>query len=613
MKRLILILLSLLLLTGCTGNTPETNVPETTVPETTIVPTEPPIPWIEQQGTPWDDNGTLVELSLSVPGGLHYANSLGFDGDLLLWSIDDHKENIRTLELCLIELDTGEVAAQRDIEFSVFTNPQVLGNRIYLCDNVSGTILELDHTLETVNSWHIEPIEGVLYMGAEEKLYFYEWDGSLQVLDLKTGEKSWLLGEDAYIDYFTPQGDSAAFDYYDSVTGEKRPAVLDLLTGEILTPALDKSFSYVSRQNGTWLCEVYRDNPVYYVGDDSGVFLRSELGYDSLRILDENTLLRTMDDGCHIGLYDLSGKSIAQVMLTGNPYSQNCTAIIPSEAFGGYFLMVGDYNSSQRLLYWDTANSAPGEDILWETIPKPEEAEALIRQQVDQIEQTYGLNVLVGEDCGTSFYDFNAEQITDWDMVAHALDTLTDALADYPDGFFRQLRYDTIRSVEIHLAGTLTATNEEYTDTYEAFVQEEYDKQVMVVDIFQADQDTYYHEFSHIIDAFLLWDSQNREGALFSEDAWNALNPAWFPGYTYDYSWHQDVEDYSCFVDSYSTIRPTEDRARVLEYAMSEYGSWTFEDAPVLQSKLRFYCQCIRDAFDTTGWPETLLWEQYLP
>ena len=66
------------------------------------------------------------------------------------------------------------------------------------------------------------------------------------------------------------------------------------------------------------------------------------------------------------------------------------------------------------------------------------------------------------------------------------------------------------------------------------------------------------------------------------------------------------------FVDSYSTIKPTEDRARVLEYAMAEFGYYTFEDADILLKKLDYYCRCIRDAFDTAGWEEPLPWEQYL-
>ena len=45
---------------------------------------------------------------------------------------------------------------------------------------------------------------------------------------------------------------------------------------------------------------------------------------------------------------------------------------------------------------------------------------------------------------------------------------------------------------------------------------------------------------------------------------------------------------------------------------MIESGEWTFRDSPVLQKKLDYYSRCIRDAFDTTGWKPTELWEQYL-
>jgi hypothetical protein len=224
----------------------------------------------------------------------------------------------------------------------------------------------------------------------------------------------------------------------------------------------------------------------------------------------------------------------------------------------------------------------------------------------------YGLSILVGTDCGTDFFDFTAETMMDWGLVDDALDTLEDALEDYPEGFFQQLRYGDVRRTEIHLVGSITAITYEYVDTYEAFVQENYDCHIMVADITQADISTYYHEFSHIIDSFLEWDAMDREDALFSEDAWCSLNPWWFDGYTYDYSWQQDMEDYTAFVGTYSTINPTEDRAMVLEDAMMDYGHWTFEDAAVLLEKLDYYCRCIRDAFDTSGWPDTVLWEQYL-
>ena len=566
------------------------------------------------EGTPWDDTGALVELSLTVPDGLHYGNEVVFCGDLLFWSVDNHRENIYSTELCLMDLNTGHVAAEAEFHFSQFVNPQVLGERVFLCDNHSGQILELNQALETVHSWSVEPVEeGSFYMGAEEKLYIYEWNGILSVLDLKTGEKKPVMGENTYVDYFSPTESAASFTYYDPITGESRTALLDLCTGAVQEPPIQKEYIYADWKQETWLCESYRDGSIFYISDASGTVYRADMGYDSLRFVNEGILMRTWEDGCHISLHDLTGRTLATAEITASPYSLTCSQVIPSEDYGGYFLLVGDYGESRRLLYWEPSGVTSGTDIVLEPVPEPDEAEAWVRQRIDRIEQTYGVNILAGEDCEDYFYDFSAELVTDWQIVDEALYDLENALAAYPDNFFPQLRYGDIRSLDIYLCGTLTATNPEYVDTYEAFVQEEFDRHVVVMDIFLSDEDTYFHEFSHVIDSFLEWDSWNREDALFSEESWNDLNPGWFPGYTWDYSWERYVEDYTCFIDSYSTICPTEDRARVLEYAMSESGSWAFEDAPVLQAKLRYYCRCIRDAFDTSGWPEELLWEQYLP
>lgn len=139
-----------------------------------------------------------------------------------------------------------------------------------------------------------------------------------------------------------------------------------------------------------------------------------------------------------------------------------------------------------------------------------------------------------------------------------------------------------------------------------------WDYYLVVVDIEDADTQTYYHEISHMIDGYLEWDATQRDDALFSESGWIAHNPEWFTGYTFSYSEEAEILENGYFVDGYATIKPTEDRARVMEYAMAEYGFYTFEDAPGLQGKLQYYCSCIRDAFDTTGWPDELLWEQYL-
>ena len=37
-----------------------------------------------------------------------------------------------------------------------------------------------------------------------------------------------------------------------------------------------------------------------------------------------------------------------------------------------------------------------------------------------------------------------------------------------------------------------------------------------------------------------------------------------------------------------------------------------FEPGSGLRAKLEYYAECIRDCFDTEGWPEVLPWEQVL-
>jgi hypothetical protein len=55
---------------------------------------------------------------------------------------------------------------------------------------------------------------------------------------------------------------------------------------------------------------------------------------------------------------------------------------------------------------------------------------------------------------------------------------------------------------------------------------------------------------------------------------------------------------------------PTEDRATLMAMAMYEPAG--FDGNPGMIEKMRYYAECIRDCFDTTGWPETTIWESVL-
>ena len=128
---------------------------------------------------------------------------------------------------------------------------------------------------------------------------------------------------------------------------------------------------------------------------------------------------------------------------------------------------------------------------------------------------------------------------------------------------------------------------------------------------------TINHELSHMIDRRLAFRQSYVEDALFSEEAWAALNPDDF-AYLNTYDGYMDSEAYkaypSYFIDSYGTTFATEDRAELFGTAMSDYlnsfkEDSIFENGTPTAEKYRFYCDCIRDGFDTTGWDSTMPWE----
>ncbi len=628
MRKWLAVLLVLILLCGCSeqkSGTTESNDPmrteedrqETPEPTDDSTPqtdegTAPKEPWIRTEASPWDREGALVELRWNLSADWSLNSFTEFDGDLLLWGYDTHLAESYVLELCLIELDDGSAVAQKELTLHSYAVPQVLDGALFLCDNTQGVIYELDKTLREVNRWETEPCESVLYMGAEHRLYQTTEDSRLWVRDLDDGSYQPLLEEDPEVWMFHTMGEMATIEYFHVDTGEKLFAVLDMKTGEVVRPELSRQMDMLTASGDCWLGEKYQDGYVFYLSCEGAEPQKFTTGGGYFRLLDERYLMESVEDGTCLHLYDLNGKAISSCRLSENG-TYSAAALIRSDLYHGYFLVVRGYDDGFRLLFWDTQRPAATEDLTFSSVPSPSEEEAALQKRCDELGVKYGLMILIGENCDTEFGDFTATIETDWEKVESALDILEDALSDYPPGFFRQLHYGSVHGVHIQLVSDLQANgNGRYGDGYAAFVSSQGDYELMVVDIDDSGKATYYHEFSHVIDAYLEWDAFQRVEALFSEEGWAANNPSWFTDYTYDYAKPFELIDYDAFTDPYATISPTEDRARVMEYAMADYGDGVFTENEGLRAKLVYYCRCIRDAFDTTDWPDTLPWERYL-
>lgn len=608
MKRLLLILLILLMLVGCTSQPPETTDP--TVPPTEV---QPVTPWVEELGMDWDAEGVLKEIPLTIPDGLHYSAAMEFDGDLLLWSLDTHRKDHKVLELAVVELDDGSVTAQGEVEAVGYVTPECLGDTLYVCDGAGGVITALNKALEVVNQWETEPTEEPIYVGADGIIYCDAMTGSFVRDDLNTGEWAPLLEGDPAVDWASQNGETLTIRYYEADNGQPAWCILDLVTGEYELAEVDNHIDSVSRADKIWMHEIYGETYVYYLYGDDGSACRINPLDESLRLLDGEHLLGTSFDSKVISLYAVDGSLISSAQLAEEEIGYFSGSLIWNEVNGGYFFMFYSFDDTSRLLFWDTSRTMGGEDLVLESVPEPDEVQVRLEARAAELGDRYGLIILVGEQCDTEFDNFSATLATDYDQVNDALNVLERALEAYPDSFIRRLRYGEVNNVQIHLIRDLQADGEGRTGGgYSAFAQNLWNHSIIVADIEDSSEQTYYHEFSHLIDLYLEWYSQENPGALYSEKTWADMNPDWFSGYTYDYSWEQYLWDGESFIDGYSTIKPTEDRARVMEYAMSDTDNYNFRQGTVLYWKLDYYCRCIREAFDTTDWTGTPLWEQFL-
>lgn len=206
-----------------------------------------------------------------------------------------------------------------------------------------------------------------------------------------------------------------------------------------------------------------------------------------------------------------------------------------------------------------------------------------------------------------------SERLMDKEKINYALDKVDKILSIYPKNFFSQLKYDDLDSMRIFIIGFCSSgmgvapTNDNFH--YIVMDAEDYG----LIDAFDYNLN---HEISHIIDKTLAHKSEKEPGHLYSEEKWKSYNPPDFI-YTVFYNDQQkqneEYEKYSeYFAYSYGTYNSTEDRATIFGQYMNAYMN--FEDfTSVLPEKamlkLDYYCECIRDGFDTTGWPELTPWE----
>ena len=603
-RRLSILLVICLLLSGC--QTPvQTTVPTT---QTASVP-------LLDQGTPLEESPNLLyipceSLEQMMSPELHMLGQA-----LLLTEIDGNSMVMR-----LISLIDGSVTAEAAIPAAPGTKLFVANGRIGLCDGMSGQVTILDDHLGIVKTYPVDAAGDDWYLSPNlDTLYIFTADRGLLSVELETGKEHWILdngfrvfckggGEDTLIFSFVDRNDQRAYN-----------RCLNLSTGALEPVPVEGAIMAGSRQGSTWLLQsADTDGGYTLICDDAA----SSVGWTDSPVTllpARMELMLTDPSGRNMILCGTDGSFHSACALPQGSETFVASDLLWSEYWGGYFF--ADFVGSHcRLMFWDVQSKTEGEPLELSPVVDLQPPEPILEprlyERAEELSRRFGVEICIGEQCALEYSHYKSYLLSDPQSVSSALDILEQTLGQYPEDFFRQLCYDSIETIRFELVGGLSIRNGGmiHPTTASGFAQKQGRAYIIVLDGFMLQEQTLYHEIAHIISARLEWDSLIREDALYSEDAWLALQPEGFSyAMVYD-NFPQEYMEYldsGYFVSDYSMSFPAEDRSELMEAAMYlEY--WLFEPGTGRYEKMQYFADCIRDCFDISSWPETLPWERVL-
>lgn len=312
--------------------------------------------------------------------------------------------------------------------------------------------------------------------------------------------------------------------------------------------------------------------------------------------------------------YDLaSGLRIGTVSF---PVDHSIHSIMEGRNGRVFFIRYDESYGCDVLYSWDPVKTLTGDTAIYTAAHYTAEAPDYAaleecERYAQSLTEKFGVDIRIYKDAAAiEPTDYNLVPEHNAIVLQRELELLDKHLRNYPEGFLPTLA-EHFGGIRICIVGRLEGSAETGSLDEAAGIQF-WDGQTACIAL-AAYMDTeyaLYHELCHLIDSVVLTQSN-------AYDRWDTLNPKDFV-YDYDYVINagRDGSKYlqsgsENFIDTYSMSFPKEDRARIMEYAMTE-GNARFFQSRAMQKKLLTLCEGIRDAFGLKKSPEVFLWEQYL-
>ena len=621
MKRLIpAVLVALMLLCGC-DTQPEP------VTASTAPPATDPIAATEHAGL--YDAGSSLEERTDGAVKVYPLNRTGSIGvvpmgsDLLLFS------GAETTTLTKLSGEDLIISAAATLNCYIYPGDaavQVSEKGVAYYDERPNQLVFLDTQLKEVKRISLpETICGAPALSADRQKLYYCTADALRCMDLENGLDR--LVKEMYFDG-------------QSLTALHCDDTIALCSTEDRDG--NQSQLYISTRNGQLLweslgdVEVWTQASAYFAIHQDGVYQELLLG-DSEQgptLLTPHTygavvnpliemggavLVSGDSDTTQLDYYDLrSGKRTSRLTLAGQ---DTLWGFQPAGQEAVWFLRYDPQYGCEVLCRWDLAKTAVSDAVSClstrYTAEKPDlEGLAACQEIADVISEVYGVQVLLWTDA-TAFQPWDYTLVPEYQVpvIRQELEKLEEFLSLYPDGFLEKAAERTTGGrIYICLVRSILGNASADGTLSEVVGLQYWDDDTNAYLSLAADQDQLIqnacHEMFHIIESRVM-------STCKAYDEWNALNPKGFD-YDYDYIINLARSDYQltegedrAFIDLYSMSYPKEDRARIMEYAMTPGNEACFE-SETMQKKLRQLCLGIREAFGLKKSTESFLWEQYL-
>ena len=599
MKKTIIACLAALLPTGC--GIPAEDAQPTSV---STAPTAAPIPqgcYVPDSGVEQQSGGAV---RLYAPGIPNPEDLAVLGTDLLVFSSTGPGTRLTVL--------AGEdcrCAAELDLD--VYIDPQAPSTLVtesgvsYFDSLRRETVLLDEHLREILHVSAPEGMTGEPILSHDRLSLYYISGSSICALDLETGiprtlrqlsgesgELLDLIWEDTVAVYFC----DGITQFLSTQTGQ----ILEEWEGRLNVHTAGKHYQTTLSVDGLSML-------VFGSADNDSKTLQPNVLETPVFLPDSGAVLNISGSGpLSLDYYDLNSGLLRSTLTLD-------TEVLPAAAGtseGILWLLSGS-----DLYRWDTRALATGNNTVhtsaYHTRSNPDlsgiaRCQALARE----IGERHGVEVLVWEDAvAVQPWDYHLTEEYLVPLLEAQLETLDRQLANFPEGFFSTLS-ESFQGLSICLVRQLRSsgiTAAEDASGLQFWVE---DHAYIALSTIHASTGSLYHELCHVMDTRVFAHSN-------AYDQWEDLNPSGF-SYDYDYianatrnagEYLRDAE--RCFIDTYSMSFPKEDRARILEYAMTE-GNEHYFQSKTMQSKLRQLCIGIREGFGLKKSPDTFLWEQYL-